>query len=201
MIKGEPPVHATVPLTEDAAVRHVIDPSQSAFSVQVFAAGLLSAFAHNPKIAIRDFHGNVDFAAGSTPLAGARLYLGIRADSLEVTGDFSESDRSEIHRRMRQEVLETDAFPDIIYECSRVTASGSGDRYWVALNGELSLHGVTRSLPISAKLALHGNSLRASGEFKLMQSDYRIAKVSAAGGTIRVKDELKITFDIVARRQ
>ena len=44
---------------------------------------------------------------------------------------------------MCDEVLETDRFPEIVYECSRVSASGSGDRYWVALNGELTLHGVT----------------------------------------------------------
>jgi len=201
MNEGELPVHAAAPLPEDATVRHTIDASESNFAVQVFAAGLLSAFAHSPKIAIRDFHGNVDFTSGDNPLTGARLYLSIRADSLEVADDFSDQDRAEIHRKMRQEVLEANFFPEIVYECSRVTASGGGDRYWVAMNGELTLHGTTRSLPISAKVSIDGGSLRASGEFKLRQKDFGMATVSAAGGTIRVKDELKFTFDIVARRQ
>ncbi len=201
MNEGELPVHATAPLPEGATVRHIIDPSQSDFVVQVFATGLLSAFAHSPKIRIRDFDGSVDFSKGSTPLAGAHLYLGIRADSLEVADDFSDHDRAEIHRKMRQEVLQTDVYPEIVYECSRVTASGGDDRYWVALNGDLTLHGTTQVMPISAKVSLKGSSLRATGEFKLRQKDYGIAIVSAAGGTIRVKDELKFTFDIVARRQ
>lgn len=95
---------------------------------------------------------------------------------------------------MRQEVLETALYPEIVYECSRVTASGGGDRYWEALNGELTLHGVTRSLPILARVSLDGNKLRALGEFKLQQKDYGIAPVPAAAGTIRVKDELRFTF-------
>jgi hypothetical protein len=51
---------------------------------------------------------------------------------------------------------------------------------------------VTRSVPIS---------VRASGEFSVRQSEYEIALVSAAAGAIRVKDEVTLRFDIVARKQ
>jgi hypothetical protein len=44
-------------------------------------------------------------------------------------------------------------------------------------------------------------SLRAQGEFSLRQTDYRIKLVSAAGRTIKVKDELKLSFDILAREE
>jgi polyisoprenoid-binding protein YceI len=118
-----------------------------------------------------------------------------------VVDDVSEKDRQEIHNRISHEVLETDGFPEIIYECMRVTASGGGDRYWAALNGDLTLHGVTRSLPLSARVIINGDSLRALGEFSLKQSDFEIVPVTAAAGTVRVKDELKFTFDIVARKQ
>jgi polyisoprenoid-binding protein YceI len=194
-------VHATAPLTEDATVHHVIDANQSTFVVQVFATGLLSAFAHSPKIAIRNFDGNVDFAVGATPLTGARVRLRIQADSLEVTDDISDRDREEIHRRIRQEVLDTDSFPEIVYECSKVTGSGGGDRYWAALKGELTLRGITRPLPVSARVSLNGKALRATGEFTLRQSDFQILPVTAAAGTIRVQDEVKCTFDILASRQ
>jgi polyisoprenoid-binding protein YceI len=194
-------VHATAPLPEDATVRHVIDPSQSTFTVQVFATGLLSAFGHNPRIVIREFRGNVNFAAGANPLAGARLSLHIQSNSLEVLDSVNEKDRDEINRRMRMEVLEADSFPDIEYDCSRVTASGVGDRYWVVLKGDLTLHGWTKPLPVSARVTVNGQSLRAVGEFAVRQTDFGIAPVAAVAGTIRVKDELKCSFDIVARRQ
>ena len=194
-------MHATAPLTEDATVRHVIDPKASNFVIQVFATGLLSAFGHSPKIVVRNFDGNVDFAVGAAPLAGARMRLRIQADSLEVSDDITAKDREEIHRRMRQEVLETESFPEIVYECSKVTGSGGGDRYWVSLKGELTMRGITRPVPVSARVSLNGNSLRAAGEFSLQQSDFQISPVTAAAGTIRVKDEVKCTFDILARRQ
>jgi polyisoprenoid-binding protein YceI len=194
-------VHATAPLTEDATVHHIIDAKESTFVLQVFASGLLSAFAHSPKIAIRNFDGSVDFAAGATPLASAQMRLRIQAESLEVTDDISAKDREEIHRRMRQEVLETESFPEIVYVCSKVTGSGGGDRYWVALKGELTLRGITRLVPVSARVTLNGTALRATGEFTLRQGDFQIPPITAAAGTIRVKDEVKCTFDILARRQ
>jgi hypothetical protein len=62
-------------------------------------------------------------------LEGARLGINIRADSLEVVDDISEKDHQEIHRKMCEEVLQTDRFTEIVYERERITASGSGDRY------------------------------------------------------------------------
>jgi hypothetical protein len=43
--------------------------------------------------------------------------------------------------------------------------------------------------------------VRASGQFSVRQSDYAITLVSAAAGAIRVKDELKVTFDIARKRE
>jgi polyisoprenoid-binding protein YceI len=198
---GRYTTNAAAPLTEDATVRYVIDARGSTFTVQAFSTGLLSAFGHDPRIAIRDFQGDVEFSPGGATLDDARLQFSIRAGSLEVKDDISEKDREEIQRRMFTEVLDTERFSEIIYECSRVTGSGSGDRYWVVLNGELTLRGLTRMLPFTARLAVNGSSLRASGEFLMKQSDFGIATVTAAAGAIKVKDELKFTFDVVARKQ
>jgi polyisoprenoid-binding protein YceI len=194
-------VHATRPTPEGDAVRYVIDATRSTFVAQVFATGLLSAFGHSPKIAIRNYQGDASFSLAGSTLEGARVHIRVQADSLEVADDISEKDRQEIHRKMCEEVLETNRFPEIVYECSRVSASGSGDRYWGALNGELALHGVTMPLSVSARVVINGDSLRATGEFSLRQSDYEITPVSAAAGTIKVKDEVKCNFDIVARKQ
>ena len=46
-----------------------------------------------------------------------------------------------------------------------------------------------------------GTMLRISGDFVLRQSDYGIKPVSFAGGALRLKDELKFTFDLVARQE
>jgi hypothetical protein len=42
--------------------------------------------------------------------------------------------------------------------------------------------------------------LRGNGEATVRQSAFGIRPVTVAGGMLKVKDEVKVTFDIVARR-
>lgn len=185
---------------EDATVRYSIETRRSTFTVRAFATGLLSSFGHSPTIAVPDFDGEISLNPDAVEKSFLRLT--IRSASLNVTDDISEKDREEINRRMHQEVLEADSFPQIVYECSRASASKVGEsQYWMALNGELTLHGITRGQPVSARVLVNGDTLRATGEISLRQSDYRIQPVSAAAGTIRLKDEIKLSFDISARKQ
>ena len=59
---------------------------------------------------------------------------------------------------------------------------------------------MTRAQPVAARVTMKGETLRAAGDFSVRQSDYEIRPVSAAGGTVKLKDELKLSFDIVARK-
>ena len=72
---------------------------------------------------------------------------------------------------MNQDVLETARFPEIVFESSKVSASKAGDgQYRVNLVGDLTLHGVKNSQPVSsAGVPSLGNMLRAHGEFSVSQ--------------------------------
>jgi polyisoprenoid-binding protein YceI len=176
--------------------RYTIDPAMSRFTVRAFAAGMFAAMGHNPTIAIRDFSGEAELVPGT--LEKAALHLKINAGSLAVTDNMSDKDRREIERTMHKEVLESGRFPEIVFESSNVSGSLAGA---VSVVGDLSLHGVTNSQPVSAQVAITGDMLRAHGEFAVRQTAYGIKLVSVAGGTLKLKDELKCTFDIVARKQ
>jgi polyisoprenoid-binding protein YceI len=181
------------------AEQYAIDPDMSRFTVRAFASGMLAAMGQSPTLAVRDFTGNAEFAPDSLDAA---LHIKIKAGSLNVTDNVSDKDRREIERTMNQEVLETARYPDILFESSKVSASKVGDgQYLVNLIGDLSLHGVTKSQPLSAQVAIMGDTLRAHGEFSLLQTAYGIKPVSIAGGTLKLKDELKCSFDILARKQ
>ena len=80
--------------------------------MQAFAGGLLSAFAHSPTFAVREFSGEVRL--GDT-VEGLELELTVNAGSLELEDRVSASDRREIEARMRGEVLETSAYREIAY--------------------------------------------------------------------------------------
>lgn len=192
---------AARPTPEETTVRFVIDTRKSTMTLQAFSTGLLSAFGHSPRIAVRDMQGEGQFVVSGGVLKDAQLHLRIRADSLEVIDDISEKDRREIQRQMFNDVLEAERFPEILYDCTHITASGTANRYSVVLQGESTLHSETHSLPISASVVISGDALRASGEFSVSQKAYGIAPVTVAGGAIKLKDEVKFTFDIMARKQ
>jgi polyisoprenoid-binding protein YceI len=178
-------------------VRYIIDADQSQITVHAFAKGLLSTFAHSPTLAVRGLAGEVEFDA-VTPDA-ASLRLSFAADSLAVFGNMSETDRREIERRTREEVLEAARYPEIVFQSVNVSTRQTGEgRYQVRLSGELSLHGVKRTQTIEADVLLTQNCLRARGKSTLRQSDYRIEQVTALGGAIKLKDELEIVCDINA---
>ena len=178
----------------------VIDGRASRFTVRASASGMLAAMGHNPTIGIREFSGEMNFNPEKIEAGCFRLV--VKAASLSVQDDLSEKDRREIECLMNQEVLETAKFPEIRYEASDVSVARISEMlYSAALNGELTLHGATRRQPINARVTLLGSMLRASGEFTMDQTDYNIKLVSVGGGMLKVKDELKFSFEIVARRQ
>ncbi len=185
--------------TPQATVVYRLDPAASRFTAKVSASGLLSAMGHNPTIAIRDFSGEADFVPGMLNQASIRVT--VRPDSLEVTDDISQKDKIEIETKAKREVLETDRYPEITFESSAVSPTQMGDtRYAVNIAGQLTLRGITRSQTVIAQVALNGETFRASGEFSLRQTDYGIKLVSVAGGALKVKDEVKCSFDFVARK-
>lgn len=179
-------------------MQYRIDSGVSRFTVRAFAGGLLSALAHNPTFAVRQYEGDIHFDGRDA----ADLMLSIQAPSLQLTDDVSSTDRSEIERIMHREVLDDQRFPSITYESqpstTSVTQTGDG-QFDVKLNGDMTLRGVKRRQPIVAKVISGTGMLRAYGEFSIRQSDYGIKPFVGAGGTIKVKDELKCAFDISAR--
>ena len=177
-----------------------IDKSSSKFTVRVFATGMLSSLGHSPTFAIRDFDGDLQFSPDAPNQTSLRLK--VRADSLEVMDDIKSKDRQEMEGTMNRTVLETAKYPEIAFSTTSVSTSQLGEgRYQANLTGNLTLHGVTQPVAIPTQVTLLGDMLRAGGEFPLLQSNFGIAPVSVAGGTLKLKDELKFTFDIVARKQ
>jgi polyisoprenoid-binding protein YceI len=99
-------------------------------------------------------------------------------------------------------VLETDRFPEIAYESSEVRLEKQKeDLYRASVVGKLTLHGVTRDHGFFSQVALGSDTARAYGNFTVRQSDYNIRIASIAGGALKLQDELKFSFYVVARRQ
>ena len=186
--------------TDTTTIRYVMDARASRFTVQAFVTGVLAAVGHNPKVGIRDFSGDVSFSPDT--LEGSGFRISIKSSALGVQDDISDKDRREIERLMNEQVLETAKYPEIVYDVPSFTATKMGDSLYSAdLKGNLTLHGITNSQPVMARVAVFGDMLRASGDFTLSQTDYQIKLVSVAGGALKLKNDLKFSFEIVARKQ
>jgi len=171
---------------------------ESRLVVQAFAEGLLSAFGHNPKLTVSDFSGEIRLNAED--LESSVLHALINSNSLVVANNIREKDRREIERTMKDEVLETARFPDIYFRSTSVSATKiDSGVYALKVTGKLSLHGVTREHVVIARVHLLETGVQAEGETTLRQSDFDIRRVSVAAGTLKVKDEVKLTFMVSAR--
>ena len=175
-----------------------IDPAASRFTVRAFAGGMLSGMGHNPTFLAGDLAGEAAFDPEAQRATLVRLKVG--ASSLTVTDSVSDKDRREIERMTSQEVLESAVYPEILFEASRIALTGGpGGPLQATLDGVLTLHGVSRPQQVVARVYPNGDALRAQGEATLRLTDFRIEPVSVAGGMLKVKDEVKLTFDLVAR--
>jgi len=179
---------------------YVVDPARSRLLVKATASGMLSAFGHNPTVAVRSFTGEAWFRPQAPEQSSLRFE--IDATSLAIAGDVRETDRQEMDHTMKQEVLEVDRYREIRFEGSGLEANKIADgMYRVTLAGKLTLHGVEKDVQFPCNVTVGEDSLRANGEFAIRQTDFRIKLVSVAGGALKLKDELKFTFDVVANRR
>jgi len=187
-------------VAEEAGVTtYQVNARASRFTVQAFAEGLFSAFGHNPKLNATDFSGEIRFHPDD--LRTAALQFKVKADSLQVVDKISDQDKQEITRMMLDQVLEATRFPEIAFVSKAVVATRIYEGFYrVTIDGQLTLHGVTRDHVIETQLRLLENGLRAEGESRLRQTNHGIKLVSVAAGTLKVKDEVKLSFDIVAGR-
>jgi polyisoprenoid-binding protein YceI len=167
---------------------------------RAFSGGLLWFKGHDHFIAIRDLSGEAQLEADT--INPATLQIRARADSLEETRDvFNGQQKQIINKELREIVFETAKYPEISFKSTEVKVTRNGNQIQAQVEGDLTMHGVTRHVVIPAQVTLSGNDLRASGTFTVKRSDYNIKATSALHGMIRVRDKVTLTFDIVAHRE
>lgn len=183
-----------------AKVTYILDASQSKFMAHASRSGLLWFKGHSHHLAASDFSGEVGITENT--ITPASLHLVVKAASLhETSAVFTEPQKQIINKELKEIVLLPDQYPDITFQSTNVTAKNSGaGRYDVKIDGDLTLHGVTKRIAIPAVVTLSGNDLRAVGEFSIDRDDFKVKATSAAHGMVRVSGTVKFEFDIVGHR-
>jgi polyisoprenoid-binding protein YceI len=180
-------------------VRYQIDAGQSKFMVTASRGGLAWFKGHSHHIAVRDFSGEADVSLNV--INPASLQMTIRSDSLEETSDvFTPQQKQIINKELDEIVLESAKYPEITFKSTDVKGEFVNGAFQAKIGGEMTLHGVTRRVVIPATVTVSGDNLRARGEFEINRKKFKVNATNAFHGFVRIKHELKFTFDIVAHR-
>ena len=164
--------------------KHAVDTRHSMLTVRVSTAGVFSGFGDKHEVAAPIAEGIVDEGA-------RRVEFVIQSRQMKVLDPkLSPDKREQVQERMTGlDVLDVSRFPQIKFESTSVEQSSPGH---LLVHGQLSLHGVTRPLIVNVQ-AGGGHYV---GRVAFKQRDFGMTPVSVAGGTVKVKDELQVEFDI-----
>jgi polyisoprenoid-binding protein YceI len=176
-----------------------IDPQQSKIEIHVGKEGTFKAFGHDHLIEGKQVSGQAQFDPQKIEQSSVRLRIPTKSITVIDPGE-SEKDRKEVQATMEgDKVLDVAKFPEITFTSSRVSAAKKTSDGWeLTLSGKLNLHGVEKPVSFPLHVRANNNELRGQGELSVLQTDYGITPVKVGGGTVKVKDKLKITFNIVA---
>ena len=197
---GESPPARVMETRAAAASQYRLDATRSKFIAHAFAGGLFWFKGHDHLVAVRDFSGEAQLTRDV--ITPASLEIVAKAASMEETSSvFTEPQKKIINQELREIVLLPDQYPDIIFKSTNVTGKMTAtDQYELKIDGNLTLHGITRPVTIPAKVSITGNELRAQGEFSIDRGDFKVKATSAFHGFVRVRDTVKFEFDIVGRQ-
>jgi polyisoprenoid-binding protein YceI len=143
-------------------------------------------------------------AVGRTDAVTGTLTIdGLEIASVDVTADLTQlsSDESRRDDRIRSSGLETDTFPEATFTLTEPIVfdaePADGETVEVTATGDLSLHGVTRSVEIPIQARRTGDTIEVVGSLEIAFADHDIVAPSF-GGFVTVEDhgtiELQLTF-------
>ena len=172
-----------------------LDPSASKLVVRIRAAGLLARLAHDLEIAATDLSGRARengetwSAELRVPVAGLRVAGTLRGDTLVPEG-LSPSDRAEVERRIRQDVLRGTSV-------IQVQASGE-TRDRAHAEASLAAASARTTAPMSTR-DLSGGAVSAAGACRLSLAALGIHEIKGPLGAFKVRDDIEVRFELTLR--
>jgi polyisoprenoid-binding protein YceI len=170
--------------------RHTLGPESGTLTVRTKRTGAAAKAGHNLVIDVTAWQATLE--VGENP-AQSSIVLDADATSLRVregTGGMQtlgDDDKANIEQTIDDEVLKRQP---IEFRSTAVAIAEDGSR--ISVQGALTLGGKTG--PIAVELAVGGDGT-LSGDAVVKQSDWGIAPYSTLFGTLKVVDEVEVSFD------
>jgi hypothetical protein len=187
------------------AAAYRIDPQASELRILVYRAGVMALLGHNHVIVNRALEGSASFAG---TISSAAFSLTVPVEGFVVDDpeprreegpDFAEETPPEaksgtLHNMLSPALLDAANYPAITLRSVSLTQSSGAIEATVAL----SVAGHESRLVVPFHLDTSPGRLSASGELTVRQSAIGLTPFSVFLGALKVQDELRVKFKIVA---
>jgi len=145
-----------------------------------------------------DAIGRTDKVTGTITLTTNGSTTTLTAADLTVDTTSISSDKSQRDNRLRTEGLQTDTYPTARFKLTQPVAvpaaALTGTPSDVTLTGDLTLHGVTRSVQIPAKAQLVDGTVSVAGSLSFPLSDYSMTAPNIGGFIVSIADHGTLEF-------
>jgi polyisoprenoid-binding protein YceI len=181
----------------------------------IVLVGIVFAFQMVSALTLESSKGKTSFVAVGRPSAikikgegvgpTGQIEVKFQGDQAEVNGE-SKVDLSTFNtgiqmrdKHMKEKYLETGKFQTatLLFKNVKIPAENVRSNGQVEVTGQLTLHGLTKDIPVKLNLKNKDGALRAEAEFKIKLTDFAIEIPSFSG--ITVADEVTVTTETEGR--
>ena len=162
-----------------------IDTTRSTMTVFVYKQGIFAFAADNHEV-------HAPIASGSFDDATKTVDVKVDATRMQVQDPPSRRDKVQANM-LGTDVLDVSKYPEITFHSTQMDTADPAT--WT-VHGDLTLHGQTHPVVFQVTRKDAG---RYAGSAMIRQTTFGITPIKIAGGTVRVKDDVKVVFDIVLK--
>lgn len=130
---------------------------------------------------------------GRVTLPGENLEQAMVDITIDTTSIYSDDPKLTIHLKS-EDFFAVDSFPTATFKSTGIKKTEQN----FEMTGDLTLHGVTKSVTFPANISLEGDTLKTTAEFAINRKDFEIVYTGKPDDLIR--DEVVIKFDITATK-
>ncbi len=169
-----------------------IGPEQGTLTLHTGVEGRAARLGHGLTLLVRDWSAEVDLE-GARP---AQVRLRAALPSLEVAAGeggvkpLSDKDRATILGNASG-ALRTDAHPYVLFVSRSVMPAEGG----YALEGDLTIAGVSRPHDLHVQVVEAGPRLQLVARTSVLQTEHGVTPYSAMAGTLKLRDRVDVRLD------
>jgi polyisoprenoid-binding protein YceI len=168
---------------------------KSVIQIHLDASGFLGFLGDKHLIEAPIARGRVHYSPENLEKSSVDLEVSSKDLRVKDPG-LEEKKRQEVQQTMESpRVLEIAKYPRIAFKSAAVKSVRADT---AEITGDLTLRDNTRRVKVLVKVSKPGPRLEATGSCHFKQTDFGMKPVTAGGGTVRVKDEVKLTFKVYA---